>query len=109
MLADPGLQPERTELAWRRTSLAVALGSLVALRVLPDALQDPRWMLAGVGGVAAAAVMWLTARARYRRVAAVMRGLGSVQMPGGAALAVIGAGALALGLGSTIIVLRLAI
>jgi len=66
-------------------------------------------MFAGVGGVAAAVLMWLTARARYRRVAAVMRGLATVPMPGGATLVVIAAGALVLGTGSIVIVLRLAI
>ncbi|WP_344252120.1 DUF202 domain-containing protein [Terrabacter carboxydivorans] len=59
----PGLHVERTSLAWRRTAMSVAIGSLVGLRVLPAQL--------GVMGYAVSALglLWsldlaLTARRR---------------------------------------------
>jgi Domain of unknown function (DUF202) len=83
---DPGLQPERTELSWRRTLLALAVGSLISVRVLAEVLGD--WAIAtGIGGVAAAAVLWAVARRRHRAVAAVFAGReGRSAMPGGALL-----------------------
>ncbi|GAA5100059.1 hypothetical protein GCM10025760_36910 [Microbacterium yannicii] len=71
-LFDPGLQPERTELAWRRTSLAIGVGSLLALRVLPSiaptaALQQIL-LAPGIVGVVFAMLLWGRARARHRRV-----------------------------------------
>ena len=65
-LFDPGLQPERTELAWRRTCLALGVGSLVAMRLLPLAFGSAWWALAGLAGVIAAALLWVAARRRYR-------------------------------------------
>ena len=69
---DPGLQPERTSLAWRRTALSVAVGSLVGLRVLPPHL--------GVLGYVACALglVWsldlaLTSARRYHRADATVR------------------------------------
>ena len=55
-LYDPGLQPERTELAWRRTALSIAVGSVVAMRLLPTALGSGWWILPGITGVIFAAV-----------------------------------------------------
>jgi uncharacterized membrane protein YidH (DUF202 family) len=71
-LFDPGLQPERTELAWRRTALAIGVGSLIALRVLPaiaptDELRQ-LGLVPGIVGVAFAAVLWAGARRRQLRV-----------------------------------------
>ncbi|GAA1928298.1 hypothetical protein GCM10009775_20440 [Microbacterium aoyamense] len=71
-LFDPGLQPERTELAWRRTCLAFAVGSLVALRLLPVALGSAWWVLVGVAGLAASGVLWLWARRRYHAVNTIL-------------------------------------
>jgi uncharacterized membrane protein YidH (DUF202 family) len=70
--ADPGLQAERTSLAWRRTALSVAVGSLIALRVLPPQLGPLGYALAVLG------LLWsldlaLTARRRYRDASHLVR------------------------------------
>jgi uncharacterized membrane protein YidH (DUF202 family) len=71
-LFDPGLQPERTELAWRRTALAIGVGSLLALRVLPSIAATPaaqQLLLApGIAGVVFAVLLWAGARARHHAV-----------------------------------------
>lgn len=72
-LFDPGLQPERTELAWRRTALALGAGSLVALRLFPVAFGHPAWAFGGVAGLVMAALLWFAARRRYRAVNEVLR------------------------------------
>lgn len=64
---DAGLQIERTALSWRRTALSVAIGSLVALRALPEYLGSGVWVIPGVIGVLGALVLWWTAAVRYRR------------------------------------------
>ena len=63
LLYDPGLQPERTELAWRRTILSIAVGAIVALRILPSTVG--RWSIgAAVTGLALTAALWLLAHRR---------------------------------------------
>jgi putative membrane protein len=65
-LFDPGLQPERTELAWRRTTLALAIGAIVALRILPPVLGS--WSLALVfAGFGFTGLMWILAARRARQ------------------------------------------
>jgi uncharacterized membrane protein YidH (DUF202 family) len=91
-LFDPGLQPERTELAWRRTALALGVGSLVALRLLPVALGSAWWALLGAAGILAAAAIWRGARLRYLAVNRALAGGGDrARSPGGSTLAALAA------------------
>jgi uncharacterized membrane protein YidH (DUF202 family) len=61
---DPGLQPERTALAWRRTALSLAIGSLAASRLVDLA---GAWLLAAVGMVLGFGLL-LAARHRAARI-----------------------------------------
>jgi hypothetical protein len=65
---DRGLQPERTQLAWRRTVISMALGALVSLRLLPPVL-GPWSFGVGIAGLVGCAVFWVLAarRARWTR------------------------------------------
>lgn len=69
-LFDPGLQPERTALAWRRTVLTIAVGAVVALRILPSSLGSSAavWVV----GVGAATAAWIWAIRRGRRTLEVL-------------------------------------
>ncbi|MFF2487610.1 DUF202 domain-containing protein [Microbacterium sp. NPDC058062] len=74
---DAGLQPERTELAWRRTALSIAVISLVAIRLLPAELGSWLWAAPGIVGVIVSAALWRAAKSRQRAtVEALRRGAG---------------------------------
>ncbi|WP_240674916.1 DUF202 domain-containing protein [Cellulomonas endophytica] len=100
---DAGLQPERTVLAWRRTVLALTLGGVLSLRVLPPVLGA--WGVAlGVGGTLAGLVLAVLASRRQRAVAVA---LGADRPPPGAgallaAVATLAAGGAALALVATL-------
>lgn len=91
---DPGLQPERTELAWRRTALAIAIGSVVSLRIFPLLLpaDAAAWGFApGVIGIGAACTFWVAARRRQLQTTAALQSSpapesSSAAMPGGGML-----------------------
>ena len=61
----PGLQPERTLLAWRRTALSLALASAVAVRLTLESYGSAAAAI-GVGGVLLAGASYLVADRRYR-------------------------------------------
>jgi putative membrane protein len=72
-LFDPGLQPERTALAWRRTVLSLGLGALVALRLLPPVLGV--WSFAaGFAGMFLAGLIWALAGRRARQTHTALLG-----------------------------------
>lgn len=84
MIFDPGLQPERTNLAWRRTALSLCIGSIASLRLLPSVLGDALWFAPGVAGVVFAAWMWWVAAYRYRAFLANLNTSHSEPLLGGA-------------------------
>lgn len=84
---DAGLQAERTELAWRRTSLTLSLGSLLSMRLLPEAFGDPRWFLAGVVGLTVSGGLWVLGRRRCQTALRRLHRQGDrAPMPGGATI-----------------------
>ncbi|MCI1018516.1 DUF202 domain-containing protein [Microbacterium sp. C5A9] len=89
---DPGLQPERTELAWRRTALALGIGSLVSMRILTAVLGDAAWVLCGVAGVLFSVWVWSMSQRRYREIDRRLRAHGDrAALPGARPLLVLAA------------------
>ncbi|MFV0319205.1 MAG: DUF202 domain-containing protein [Microbacterium sp.] len=95
MMSDRGAQAERTELAWRRSALAVGVGSLIALRLLPELIGGAGAAI-GCLGLCAATLIWATGQYRSRAFA---RHLADphVRAPGGALLLALVAFTIAVG------------
>ncbi|MFC7764543.1 DUF202 domain-containing protein [Leucobacter soli] len=68
------MQAERTALAWRRTALALAIGALLSMRLLPPVLGAWSLLFGAIGIVVGAAVAVLEHR-RFVRGAATRGGL----------------------------------
>ncbi|WP_432561700.1 DUF202 domain-containing protein [Kineococcus sp. SYSU DK003] len=105
-LYDPGLQPERTALAWRRTSLSLLAVSLGAARVLPTQLGTGAVVLGLLGAAWAVGIHHLSGR-RVRRATDRLLTAGDLAHPhsGGVLLAGTAAVVLLLGLGGLALVL----
>jgi uncharacterized membrane protein YidH (DUF202 family) len=67
-ISDPGLQPERTALAWRRTSLALVVGSLAAVRVLPQLIGAWGYAAAGLAFAVSVGILIASHRRYLSRV-----------------------------------------
>jgi uncharacterized membrane protein YidH (DUF202 family) len=92
----PGLQPERTLLAWRRTCLAFAVVTVVATRFTVDRL-GPAAVALGILGSGLAGVTYAVVSIRYRRIHESLAASG-VTGQGALPLALAFAAALVLGL-----------
>ena len=104
---DPGLQPERTMLAWRRTALALVVLAAVATRYLAAELGPAAAALGGLG-ILLAAVALASAHARYRRVVRGFRAADAREAPlptAGRTLAVTALAALVIGIAGAVLVI----
>ncbi|WP_432546256.1 DUF202 domain-containing protein [Kineococcus sp. SYSU DK004] len=70
---DPGLQPERTALAWRRTALGVLVGSLVLARLLAPVLGGAALAVALTGAAAGTWLLVASGRRSAHQVRVLLR------------------------------------
>lgn len=94
---DPGLQPERTLLAWQRTVLALGVGCAVAMRLTAPYLGVPA-VVAGITGLVLATIAYLGVRFRYRRTHAALTGSATLHSVSAWPLVALAGSALTLGL-----------
>lgn len=80
-MGDPGLQPQRTALAWARTGLAMIVNSLLVLRIGINAADRPVEFL-GIGFLAISAGMLLVGEGRRRQLAKAPAGASPRVMAG---------------------------
>ncbi|MGW0735512.1 DUF202 domain-containing protein [Streptomyces sp. NPDC002851] len=92
---DPGLQPERTRLAWRRTTLACTVAAALGARVVLMGGTGP----AQLAGAAVVLLLWVAflalAQRRMRDLMSVRPGLLPVRMALGVAGCTVALAALA--------------
>lgn len=69
---DPGLQPERTRLAWSRTALAFLANGGLMLHA-GHKLDHWAWLIPGSAVIATAVVVYGASAVRYRQVDAAVR------------------------------------
>jgi uncharacterized membrane protein YidH (DUF202 family) len=100
---DPGLQLERTTLAWRRTVLALAASSLVGVKVLLPVGTAAAFAVGG-GGVAAALIIGGVVIRRHRHAHHALVH-GDQRLPDARPLAMSAALTLSLGLTALLFVL----
>lgn len=90
--SDPGVQPERTALAWQRTALALMIGPLVAVRLLAPSLEGLA-VIAGLLGALGGIAVFFGARMRDRLIAeALAAGGGAPRLPGAGLLLLVSLG-----------------
>jgi uncharacterized membrane protein YidH (DUF202 family) len=101
MRLDPGLQAERTLLAWQRTSLSVAAGGALLLHLSAERLGT-FGVAAGIAALCVSMAAHLASRRRYSSLHRDLYGFGRVQDAGVAcalvSLAAIALAAVAVGL-----------
>ena len=103
---DPGLQPERTVLAWRRTALSLVVASTLSARLMAPALGAEAVAVVSGAGLGLALVLVVAAARRRRGVEASLREHGDLsQAPGAATLAVTAATCFASGMAALVFVL----
>jgi uncharacterized membrane protein YidH (DUF202 family) len=101
---DPGLQPERTALAWRRTGLAVAVGAIASTRAFLHLLGVGA-VAVGLLGIGLAALLLLGSTRRVRRAEAALLHDGTlVSGPGGRLVAAVCVVCTALGVAALVAV-----
>jgi uncharacterized membrane protein YidH (DUF202 family) len=100
---DPGRQPERTALAWRRTALSLVVVSLGAARLLPGGARAGAVVL-GMAGAGCGALVHVLAARRARRGTARLLSHDDLRRSGAGLLAVTAAGTLLLGLSALALV-----
>ncbi|HHU38192.1 MAG TPA: DUF202 domain-containing protein [Propionibacterium sp.] len=99
--ADPGVQPERTHLAWLRTMLAAGIVGLLAVRLAILADASPLWILSLV-----AAIMVAVGVGQVRRHRAAVAGLTTGRLePAITSVLALGCGVVLLGVAALVFLL----